>query len=309
VAGVARVYDVVMTHNLDADEFFIHCVQRRCAERSLSFFLIEPVWVEAFHEALRADRVWARVLLNLHSEHHLPEDRFHRLVRMAGERGVQVVDPLEVALPAFDKARLHPRLVEAGFEVPDTLIVSREEARDGQLDAARLALLGSPFVIKPAMGYGRRGVILDAVGAEDLERSVAAWPDAHYLLQRLESVAELDGQPAYFRVFHVFGSIWSCWWNCHTDGYRRVTDEEERTHGLAVLGDLVRRVAALTGMRFFSSEIAMSAPGRFVLIDYVNDQCHMLSQGANPRMGVPNTVVAEIAGRLVDAAEGLINRQ
>jgi hypothetical protein len=164
-------------------------------------------------------------------------------------------------------------------------------------------------VIKPAMGYGRRGVILDAVGEGDLERSAAAWPDAHYLLQRREVVAELEGQPAYFRVFYVFGSVWYCWWNCHTDGYRRVTPEEEQRHGLAVLGDIVRRVAALTGMRFFSSEIAMTEPGRFVLIDYVNDQCHMLSQEANPRMGVPNTVVAEIADRLVSAAADLIKRQ
>jgi hypothetical protein len=295
-----------MTHFLDADEFFIHCVRRSCAERFLSFFLIEPVWVEAFHEALRVDRVWARVLLNLHSEHHLPEDSFHRLIRLAEERGVRVVDPLRVALPAFDKARLHPRLVDAGFDVPATLIVSRDEVAAYELTEERRAFLGSPFVIKPAMGYGRRGVILDAVGAKDLERSVAAWPDAHYLLQRRETAAGLGGEPAYFRVFHVFGSIWICWWNCQTDLYRQVTAEEEKAHGLAVLGDIVRRVAVLTGMRFFSSEIAMTEPGRFVLIDYVNDQCHMLSQEASPRMGVPNLIVEQIARRLVDAAAELM---
>jgi len=305
---VARVYDVVMTHLLDTDEFFIHRVQQRCAERALSFFLIEPVWLEAFHQALQADRIWARVLLNLHSEHHLPEEPFHRLVRLAQERRVQVVDPLEVARPAFDKAGLHPRLVEAGVVVPATIIVAREAGRDWKLDEEQRALLGSPFVIKPAMGYGRRGVILDALDEGDLERSAAAWPDAHYLLQRREQVADLDGQPAYFRVFHVFGSIWSCWWNCHTDGYRQVTPDEERRHGLGVLGDVVRRVAGLTRMRFFSSEIAMTEPGRFVLIDYVNDQCHMLSQGADPRMGVPNAVVAAIAERLVDSAMDLISR-
>jgi hypothetical protein len=306
---VARVYDVVMTHQLDTDEFFIHRVQRRCAERGLSFFLIEPVWLEAFHQALLADRIWARVLLNLHSEHHLPEEPYHRLVRLAQERRVQVVDPLEVARPAFDKARLHPRLVEAGFEVPATIVVADEARGDWKLDEEQKALLGSPFVIKPAMGYGRRGVILDAESEADLERSATAWPDAHYLLQRREPVADLDGQPAYFRVFHVFGSVWSCWWNCHTDGYRQVTPDEERRYGLGVLADVVRRVAELTRMRFFSSEIAMTEPGRFVLIDYVNDQCHMLSQGANPRMGVPDAVVAEIAERLVDSALELISRQ
>jgi hypothetical protein len=50
----------------------------------------------------------------------------------------------------------------------------------------------------------------------------------------------------------------------------------------------------------------MSLPGRFVLIDYVNDQCHMLSQSANRRIGVPDRVIAEIAVRLVDGAAELI---
>lgn len=306
---MARVYDVVMTHLLDADEFFIHCVQRRCAERMLSFFLIEPVWVEAFSAALQAGRIWARVLLNLHSEHHLPDDVFHRLVRLAQDRNVHVVDPLEVALPAFDKSRLHPRLATAGFEVPATVIVSREQVRDFKLDQAQRSLLGSPFVVKPAMGYGRRGVILDAQDEMDVERSAAVWADGHYLLQERVAIGDLEGQPAYFRVFYAFGSTWCCWWNYHTDGYRRVTVEEENRHGLGILRLTVRRLAELTGMRFFSSEIAMTEPGRFVLIDYINDQCHMLSQDSNPRMGVPNAVVAEIAERLADAAAEIIGRR
>ena len=46
---MVRVYDLVMTHKLDADDFFIHCVQKHAAEAGLNFFLIEPLWVEAFH--------------------------------------------------------------------------------------------------------------------------------------------------------------------------------------------------------------------------------------------------------------------
>jgi len=61
-------------------------------------------------------------------------------------------------------------------------------------------------------------------------------------------------------------------------------------------------------MRFFSSEIALTETGEFVLIDYVNDQCHMLSQSANPQTGVPDELVAVVARRLVDGAHELISR-
>lgn len=297
-----------MTHKLDADDFFIHRVQRHCAEAGLNFFLIEPLWVGEFLAKLSRGEVSARVLLNMHSEHHEPGDVFHQLVRLAAAKGAKVIDPPDVALAAFNKALLHPRLAAAGFAVPPTLIVPREQAATFQLTEEHRALLGSPFVIKPGLGYGRKGVLLDATSGADLARSAAAWPDAQYLLQRRIRPATVDGEPAYFRVYFVFGSVWMCWWNCFTDRYRPVTPGEVEQHSLAPLEDIVRRVATLSGMNFFSSEIARTEAGENVLIDYVNDQCHLLTQSANQQIGVPDEIVAAIAKRLVEAARELIRK-
>ena len=46
----------------------------------LNFSLIEPHWVEAFHIYLQLGEIWPRVLLNMHSEHHQPEEIYHRIV-------------------------------------------------------------------------------------------------------------------------------------------------------------------------------------------------------------------------------------
>jgi hypothetical protein len=305
---VTRVYDLVMTHKLDADDFFIHCVQQRCAERRLNFFLVEPLWVEPFCDHFAKGKIWARVLLNMHSEHHLPDDIYHRLVRLAYERNTQVIDPPAVALAAFDKARLHARLVDNGFNVPFTVVVPSERIPGFVFSEPDRAELGTPFVIKPSMGYGRRGVIMDATTEGDLARSLAAWPDSNYLLQRRITACTLNGEPAYFRVFYVFGSVWSCWWNCFTDRYRLTTTAEIEQSGLRPLEEIVRRAAALTGMKFFSSEMALTETKEFVLIDYVNDQCHMLSQSANAQTGVPDELVAAVAHRLVEGTQELINR-
>jgi hypothetical protein len=293
---------------LDADGFFIHSVQRNCAERGLDFFLVEPLWVKAFLEAFERDEVWARALLNMHSEHHLPEDPFHRLVDLAEARKSFVIDPPQVAQAAFDKSRLHPRMEEAGFAVPPTLIVNASEAAFLRFTPEQRELLGDPFVIKPARGYGRKGVILDAHGESDLARSIALWPDEKYLIQRKIIPRELEGRPAYWRIFHAFGSLWWCWWDCFTDRYTEVSAEEIERLGLEKIGREMLRLAALTNMNFFSSEIAQAASGEFVWIDYVNDQCHMLTQSANPKMGVPDRVVEGIATRLVEAAAEVIRR-
>src|SRR5260370_22064716 len=97
-----------MTHKLDADDFFIHRVQQHCAEAGLNFFLVEPLWVQAFYEGLSKGLVWPRVLLNMHSEHHQPEDLYHRLVRPAAAKKVQGIDPLSRPPAALCEARLHP---------------------------------------------------------------------------------------------------------------------------------------------------------------------------------------------------------
>jgi len=303
---VTRVYDLAMTHNLDADEFFIHRVQWHCAASGMSFFLVEPLWVERFLDLFERGDIQVKCLLNMHSEHHLPEDIFHRLVKLAEERGSQVIDPPSIAIAAFDKARLHRRLLEAGVPVPHTLIVPRSEVGAFQLSETDRAALGTLFVIKPGMGYGKRGVVLDATSEADLQRSVAAWKDQSYLVQRRIIPRLLGDEPAYFRVFFVFGTVWTAWWNCYTDRYRLLTEEERAIHRLAGLEDIIRRIAALTGMNFFSSEMAQTESGDFVVIDYVNDQCHTLSQSANPRMGVPDQLVAALAEHLVAGARSLI---
>ncbi|MBN2507608.1 MAG: hypothetical protein JXQ71_13030 [Verrucomicrobia bacterium] len=298
---MSRIYDLVMTHKLDADDFFIHRVQQHCAEGRLNFFLVEPLWVEAFYHYLQRGELWPRVLVNLHSEHHLPSEPYHRLVRLAAARQTRVIDPPDVALAAFDKARLHPRLIGAGIHVPHTVIVPGCEAGRYVLTDADRAMLRTPFVIKPALGYGQRGVILDATSERDLERSRAAWPQGDYLLQRLVKPRQLGDGPAYFRVFYVFGTIWCCWWDCGTHHYRVVTPQQAAAYSLKPLEEIVRQMAALTGMAFFSSELAQVDSGEFVAIDYINDQCHMLSQSAHPGMGVPDVILAGIARRLVGA--------
>ena len=293
-----------MTHKLDADDFFIHRVQHHCAELGLNFFLIEPLWVEKFLEHFERGKLSARVLLNMHSEHHDPADVFHRLVRFAAERGTVVIDPPDVALAAFDKARLHPQLIAAGLNVPHTVVAPRESIAEFKLSETDRAALGSPFIIKPSLGYGRRGLVRDAASEADLARSRAAWSDPQYLLQRRITPRLLHGEPVYFRVYFVFGSVWVCWWNCDTDRYRRLSPED--AVWLVPCQEIVQKIAVLTGMKFFSSEIAQTETGEFVVIDYVNDQCHLLTQSSNPQIGVPDQVVAGIARQLVEGARGLI---
>ncbi len=307
---MARVFDLAMTHGLDSDDFFIHRIQERCAQLGMNFFLIEPIWLEPFRFQFEQGNLSVRVLLNMHSEHHNPSDPFLRLIHSAAEKGVMMIDDPRVALDAFDKARFHARLVREGMPVPTTVIVGHEELSGYEFTPGLFAALGSTFVIKPAKGYGRRGVVLNASAPEDLRRSAAAWPDSHYLLQERIRPRLVNDQPMYFRAFHVFGKIHVCLWNCFTDAYSREIDstdaEFKDCHGR--ITELVNKLASLCGMKFFSTEIAIDGENKIFLIDYVNDQCHMLTKSSSPGNGVPDDLVRAVAFGLVEGARSLIRQ-
>src|SRR5689334_15957784 len=131
-----------MTHKLDTDDFFIHRVQQHCAELGLNFFLVEPLWVQRFYEYYARNEIWARVLLNMHSEHHLPDDVYHRLVLLAHHKNTRVIDPPDIAQAAFDKARMHELLLAHGFHVPHTVTVAEAAIATFQLTAEQKEALG-----------------------------------------------------------------------------------------------------------------------------------------------------------------------
>ena len=301
---VPRVYDLALTHALDTDDFFIHRLQRRCAEVGLNFFLVEPLWATAFLEALESRSVVARTLINLHSEHHDPGNVFSRLVATAERLGVRMIDPPSRAIPAFDKAAMHRRLVGSGIHVPATVLLEAHSVENWQATAEEDRLLGRPFVVKPSLGYGRKGVVLDAVGPADLRRSLALWPDRALLLQRRIQPQLIDGEPAYFRVYFVAGRTWACWWNCFTDRYRELSTEDETRLVLGGLHAITRRLAEISGLQLFSTEICVDPSGQPVVIDPINDQVHLLTQSAHPGIGVPDRIVAGIADALMDLVIG-----
>lgn len=299
-----RTYDLAMTHLLDADEFFIHRVQGECAARGLSFFLIEPAWANEFLLKLDRGQIKCRVLLNMHAEHHDSTELYHRLIRKAWAAGAWVIDPPELAAQMTDKAKAHGLLVAKGLPLPTTLVWEPKLESDQDFVTRIGAEVPTPWVIKPARGYGRKGVILDGKTIADLQRAQSSWKDYAYLVQeRLTPVKMASGEPVYCRVYYCFNRLWLAWWNCENDRYREISTEEHARWRFGEAEEIVRHVAEITGMAFFSSELMWSEPGRWVLIDYVNDQCHLLSQTADPLKGVPDRIVAALATRLVEGAE------
>ena len=69
------------------------------------------------------------------------------------------------------------------------------------------------------------------------------------------------------------------------------------------------QIATITNMEYFSTEIAIrikKGERKFIVIDYVNDQCDMTVK-SQKKDGVPDDIVEHVAKRIVENAQALLD--
>ena len=299
------IYDVALAN---PEEFFSHRIRELCRANNLSFFLVEPVWVAEFLNKLAAGDVGVGVLIDMASDPYDPTSLYYRVAREVKASGGHVIDDPDRSPLTTHKGKFHAVLVKNGIAVPETIIINRKEIPDFRISDDFKKRIGIPFVAKPGWGAGARGVVVNATSEADIAKSAERAPQSDsFLLQRLVRPKTLDGRPAWFRIFHVCGEIIPCWWHPATGDYEMVSPLQRRHFGLLPIEQIVHKIAQLSGMEFFSSEIALTEDGHFVAVDYLNDECDLHPKSYWPS-GPPDEVVRRAAWLMVQKAISVIHK-
>jgi hypothetical protein len=312
IKEIMKEYDFAISWSVKERELFVATLKKACKERGLSFLWISDENINDIIKALENHELRVRFLLDTEATYNKNQDIYARLCYAVKDGGGVVVNDPDRTRVAVDKSVMHYELINAGINTPYSVIVRNWEPNSFKLTDEEKQNLGIPFVIKPACGYARQGVIEEACGSiREIAHARKFDRGDNFLLQERISPIELNGRRAWFRVFHVFDRIIPCWWDDITFWYEHVTEEEFRNYRLSSLAKIVSQIADLTRMQWFSTEIAIDkkfGQFRFVAIDYVNDQCDMTAQSCD-KTGVPDAVVEFIANLTVESAYKLINNE
>ena len=302
---IAR-YDLAITHDWEYDRDFVRLVAGSARSRGLDTLLIAPADARRVLADFRSGAVDFGVLLDRASGSS-PE--FVELQALALERGRDVVDGLDKVRWASDKATMHLEFLSAGLHTPHTVILPAFTAQpDIRISPGELAPLGVPFVIKPANTTGGSlGVIDDAAGPAEVLAARRTYPADKYLLQEKVVPEARGGRRFWFRGFYVLGEVYLTWWDDRTHLYAELGYDEAAADGLLPIYGIVRTIARVSRLRFFSTEVARDVAGRLVVVDYVNEICDMRLRSAHAD-GVPDAVVARIADRIAAYAGGAVER-
>ncbi len=290
-------YDLCLAWNWEYDADFAALLEAACRAYGLSLLQVTPHTLDAVLEALADTRLKFRVLFDRASDN---DARFVSLVCWATARAVYCINARERALWTWDKAAMHLALIEAGLQTPYTIVLPPYQMHP-TLSLPDLSPLGMSFTIKPAHGGGGEGVVTEATSPSQVCAARQEHPTDQYLLQAHVVPTRLGERPAWFRVIYCLGQIYPCWWDTTTHRYTPLTPDEEERFGLAPLRRETASIARVCRLELFSTEIALTAEGLFVVVDYVNDQIDLRLQSRTAD-GVPDDIVRDVADRLAALA-------
>ena len=297
--------DIAVAWNWELDREFLRCIDSAATARGLTTHFIDQQNLSETVSELQHDKLFFRVFLDRASdedERFLPlANAISRIARASGHHEtLRIINPHDILRRASDKATMHLEFLSHSIHVPYTIIISPySQRKEVELSLSELALLGRPFIIKPANTTGGGvGVVLGAESLKDVIETRQHHKNDKYLLQERIIPVELAQHRAWFRVFYAFGLVLPCWWNDQTHVYEELTPKDEEAFGLQPLRSVAATIQQICGLDFFSTEVAMTSAEKFVVVDYVNEMCDMRLQSSHAD-GVPDQVVFSIAEALV----------
>ena len=294
----------------EGNDFFINCLMTECSARGMKFIFIGAEALDILTAGIKNNNFKLKFYLDMASETFVPDDaycKFNYLLKSVGTR--IVADPDDVKTAA-DKSITHFDLMRAGISVPFTVIIASGE-RPRDFTEEEKQKLGHSIVVKPALGYGKRGVKITTYEAirEAITEARRANMGDTVLVQEFIEPKEIEGSPAWFRVFNTFGEITPCWWDPNDHTYREVTVGEIYKHKLLPMIKIIAEIARITRIEWFSCEVAINKKtNEFVAIDYMNDQCWVNPQSKSSD-GIPNDIIAHIAERIVEKAHDYVSHR
>lgn len=293
--------DIAIGWDWEYDRDFVSILDSECNKRGLQSYLVYPYNLDETIGKLSRGEIVFKVFIDRASE---SDSRFIPLIKMLKKKGVTFVNDPALSVRANDKSIMHLEFLTKGLYVPYTIILSSYE-EDPQFDESNIHSIGTPFIVKPADGGGGRGVVLGVKTPYEIVKAREKHSKDRYLLQEEIVPVTLKGRKAWFRSFYIYGNIIMCWWDNQTGIYQRVTSRAERRYKLKELKKITKKIAEVAKINFFSTEIALTKAGRFVVVDYVNDTCDMRLK-STAADGVPDDVVMDIVRELVDGVKKIV---
>lgn len=286
------IFDLAISYVWEYDEDFVSLVEKKLQDYGLSTFIIKYHNIQEVTAKVKSRKLVFKSYLDRASD---VAEEFEELAKLLTRRKVRIFNPYKNVQHSIDKASMHLEFISNGLEVPHSIIVPPYVHKENFfLSVDDLAILGRPFIIKPCNTTGGGiGVVTGAESLKEVLEERVHHKNDKYILQQKIIPKIIDDKRAWFRSFWAFGKAIPVWWDDQTHIYELITADELKNYNLRKLSQLTKTIAGISNLDFFSTEIVLTANNKFVVIDYVNDQCDMRFKSSHID-GVPDPLIEKI---------------
>ena len=300
-------FDICIATDWEYDDDFLKLVEKNVKEYGLTTYTVYKYNLKDTVSKIQTGKLNFRFLFDRASD---TEPTFVELQNLFLQKNIPVFESLEQMLWASDKATMHLEFIENGINTPFTIILpSFKNVEKMNLNIHDLAVLGRPFIIKPANTTGGGIGVVD--GAETLEDVLSArltHKNDKYLIQKKIIPVEKSNKRFWFRGYYACGLVQFSWWNDLTHLSEILTAEQIDYFELEEMFRIVDKIAAISKLNFFSTEIALTDLNEFIVVDYINESCDMRLKSKHYD-GVPNLIVENTAKKIADFVHNKIKNK
>ena len=288
-----KLHQVGVAWNWQYDLDFIRLLDKSLHQAGLDSYLVGlHNLAQTTGEVERGERQFVWFLDRASDE----DAQFLKLNQLLHGKGTRFLNAHHHYLRATDKAEIHRELLSSDLHLPTTLILAALD-REPHLNPASIEAFAKPFVVKPALGSGGRGVLTGARHVDEINQVRAKHRTQRFLIQQKIEPQMIEGRRAWFRVYFVCGTVIPCWWDDRSHRYAVFEPKDTGVINIAELERIVCVIACVSHLDFFSTEVALDTNHRYVVIDYVNTPCDMRLQSKYAN-AVPDRLVQEITAAI-----------
>jgi hypothetical protein len=292
-----EIYDIGLAFVWEYDDDFIDLIELAVHKAGLSSFRITAGNINEITELVKYKKLGFNFYLDRASD---VNENFVQLGKILTRRKTKIFNPYKNIRHAIDKASMHLEFITNGLEVPYSIIIPpHNQFKNIFISIDELSKLGRPFIIKPCNNTGGGvGVVTGAESLKEVLEERLTNSDDKYILQQKIYPSIMNARRAWLRSFWAFGRPIPVWWNDLTHIYDELNSDEIKNFRLSRLLLITKKISLITGLDFFSTEIVIPENKKFIVIDYVNDQCDMRIKSKHTD-GVPDKVVIRIIDLMV----------
>lgn len=287
-----KSYDIGISQVYAKDERFVKFLREKAKSKNQNIIQVDYNNVSSVIDSVNKNEINFRLFLDLGS---FENPVFAFLSEKLSNKETKIINSPESMKNSFSKSHLHEVLKSNDIPLRKTFVLNKKAKNNlGKV----IKDLGKPFVLSPGVSSYEKGIILNAKDKGDIKTILDDYPKEDVLAHEYLVPKIINEKVAWFRIIYSCGEILYHWWDPNNHFYIQFGNSDEENKITNETKNYVEKIAELTGLCLFSTEIISDTNGNYVIIDYANNPIDLSSQ-KDERDGVPEETLNKIADSIL----------